>query len=71
MFFFFSDWCNKKGVPIKCFTQWISLIIENVNKRIEKLKNKFKFSKVKHVCKGSKGDFLLKNLTRTICHVPY
>ena len=49
MFFFFSDWCNKKGVPIKCFTQWISLIIENVNKRIEKLKNKFKFSKVKHV----------------------
>ena len=24
---FSSDWCNKKGVPVGCFTQWISLVI--------------------------------------------
>ena len=29
---FFSDSCNKKGVPVKCFTQWISLVMEKVNK---------------------------------------
>ena len=46
---FSSDWCNKKGVPIKCFTQWISKVMEKVNKKIEQLKNKFKFSRVKQV----------------------
>ena len=25
---FSSDWCNKKGVHVKCFTQWISIIME-------------------------------------------
>ena len=33
---FSSDWCNKKGVPVKCFTQWISILI-------------IKFSRVKQV----------------------
>ena len=48
---FSSDWCDKKEVPVKCFTQWISLVMENANKRIKELKNKFKFSKVKQVLK--------------------
>ena len=46
---FSSDWCNKKGVPVKCFTQWISIVMEKVNKKIEELKSKFKFSRVKQV----------------------
>ena len=46
---FSSDWCNKKGAPVKCFTQWISIVMEKVNKKIKELKNKFKFSKVKQV----------------------
>ena len=46
---FSSDWCNKKGVPVKCFTQWINIVMEKVNKKIEELKNKFKFSRVKQV----------------------
>ena len=46
---FSSDWCNRKGVPVKCFTQWISIVMEKVNKKIEELKNKFKFSRVKKV----------------------
>ena len=46
---FSSDWCNKKGVPVKCFTQSISIVMEKVNKKIEELKNKFKFSRVKQV----------------------
>ena len=35
---FCFDWCNKKGVPVKCFTQWISIVIEKVNKKIKSLK---------------------------------
>ena len=34
---FSSDWCNKRGVPVKCFTQWISIVMEKVNKKIEEL----------------------------------
>ena len=34
---FSSDWCYKKAVPVKCFTQWISLVMEKVNKRIKEL----------------------------------
>ena len=34
---FYSDWCYKKGVPVKCFTQWISLVMKNFNKRIKEL----------------------------------
>ena len=45
----FSDWCNNKGVPVKCFTQWISIVIGKVNKKIKELKNKLKFSRVKQV----------------------
>ena len=51
---FSSDWCNKMSVPIKCFTQWISLVMGKINKKIKKLKNKFKFSKVAHVLKDRK-----------------
>ena len=29
--------------------QWISIVMEKVNKKIEELKNKFKFSRVKKV----------------------
>ena len=43
---FSFDWCNKKGVPVKCFTQWMSLVMEKVNKRIKELKNKFKVKQV-------------------------
>ena len=32
---FSSDWCNKKGVPVKCFTQWISIVMEKVNKKLK------------------------------------
>ena len=46
---FSSDWCDKKGVPVKCFTQWISIVLEKVDKKIEELKNKFKFSRIKQV----------------------
>ena len=46
---FSSDWCNKKGVPVKCFTHWISIVMEKVNNKIKKLKSKIKFSKVKQV----------------------
>ena len=35
-----SDWCNRKGVPVKYFIQWISIVMEKVNKKIEELKNK-------------------------------
>ena len=51
---FSSNWCYKKGVPVKSFTQWISLVMEKVNKKIKELKNKFKFSKVKQVLKDPK-----------------
>ena len=51
---FSSGWCYKKGVPVKCFSQWINLVREKVNKRIKELKNKFKFSKVRQVLKGPK-----------------
>ena len=46
---FSFDWCNKMGVPVKYFLQWISIVMEKVNKKIEELKNKFKFSRVKQV----------------------
>ena len=39
---FFSDWCNKKGVPVKYFTQWISIVKEKDNKKIKELNNKYK-----------------------------
>ena len=29
--------CNKKAVPVKSLTQWVSLVIEKVNKRIKKV----------------------------------
>ena len=50
---FYSDWCNKKGVPVKCFTQWISLVMEKVNSKIKEFKNRFKFSKIKQVLRDS------------------
>ena len=34
---FSSDWCNKKGVHVKCFTQWISIVMEKVNKKLKNL----------------------------------
>ena len=37
---FSSDWCNKKGVPVKCFTHWISIVMEKVNNKIKNLKVK-------------------------------
>ena len=46
---FSSDWCNNKGVPVKYFTHWISIVMGKVNKIIKELKNKFKFSRVKQV----------------------
>ena len=45
----FSDWCNKRGVLVKYLTEWISLVMEKVYKRIKELKDKFKFSKVRQV----------------------
>ena len=41
-------------VTVKCFTQWISLVMEKVHKRIKELKSKFKLSKVKQVLNVSK-----------------
>ena len=35
---FSSNSCNKKGVPVKCFTQRINLVMEKVNKKIKNLK---------------------------------
>ena len=35
---FYSDCCNKKGVPVKCFTQWINIVVEKVNKKLKNLK---------------------------------
>ena len=35
---FSSDWCNEKGAPVKCFTQWISIVMKKVNKKLKKLK---------------------------------
>ena len=32
-----SNWCNEKGVPVKCFTQWTRTVMEK--KSIKKLKN--------------------------------
>ena len=66
---FFSDWCNKKGVPVKYFTQWMSVVMEKVNKK--KLKNLKVNLNLVTLNQGSIGDFLFKHFTRTICHVPY
>ena len=33
---FSSNWWNKKGVPVKYFMQWISLVMEKNNKIILK-----------------------------------
>ena len=42
---FSSDWCNRKGVPVTCFTQWISIT------RIIRVSIKsFKKSFLKHIC---------------------
>ena len=65
-----SDWCNKKGVPVKCFTQQISLVMENFNKRIKELQNKFKFSKVKQLLKDPKVISCL-NILQEQCHTSY
>ena len=46
---FSSDWCNKKGVLVKCFAHWVNIVKEKVNKKIKELKSKIKFSKVKQV----------------------
>ena len=54
---FSSDWCNKKGVPVKCFAQWISIVMGKVNKRIKELKSKVRFSKVKKVLRDPKVIF--------------
>ena len=35
---FSSGWCNKIGVPVKCFTLWISIVMEKVNKKIKERK---------------------------------
>ena len=67
---FSSDWCNRKGVPVKCFTQWISLVMEKVNKKIEELKNKFKFRRVKQVLRDPEVVSNL-NILQEQCHVSY
>ena len=41
-----SDWCNKKGLPVKCFKQ----LWKKSTKKLKNL-NKFKFRKVKQVLK--------------------
>ena len=46
---FSSDWCNKDW----CFTQWIGIVVERVNKKNKEIKSKFKFSKVKEVLRES------------------
>ena len=51
---FSSDWCNKTGVPVQCFTQWMSIVTEKLKKKIKKLKNKFKFSEFKQVLRDPK-----------------
>ena len=58
----FSDWCNKRGVLVKYLTEWISLVMEKVYKRIKELKDKFKFSKVRQVLKHSNVISYLKIL---------
>ena len=55
---FSSDWCNKKGVPVKCFTQWISLVMEKVNTKIEKLKIKLNLVGL-NKCEGIQRWFLI------------
>ena len=59
---FSSDWCNKKGVPVKCFAQWISIVMGKVNKRIKELKSKVRFSKVKKVLRDPEVIFCLNIL---------
>ena len=56
---FSSDWCNEKGVPVKCFT---SIGMEKFIKKIKKLKSKFRFSKVKQVVMGPQMISYLKVL---------
>ena len=50
---FSSDCCDKEGVSVKCFTQWIGIVVERVNKKIKEIKSKFKFSKVREVLRES------------------
>ena len=57
-----SDCCNKKGVSFKCFTPWISLVMEKFIKEIKELKNKFKFSRVKQVLEDPKVIYYLNIL---------
>ena len=66
-----SDWCNKKEVPVKCFTQWISIVMEKVNKKIEELKNKFKFSSAKQVVRDPEVVSYLNILQEqyVMCHI--
>ena len=58
------------GVPVKCFIQWISIVMEKVNKKIEDLKINLNLVGL-NKCQGSRYGFLFKHLTRTICHVIY
>ena len=59
---FYSEWCIKKGVSVKCFTQRISLVMEKAKKRIKELKDRFKCSKVKQVLKDKNVISYLKTL---------
>ena len=51
---FFSHWWKKNGVPFKCFTHSISIVMGKVNNKIKRLKSTFKFSKVKQVPRNPK-----------------
>ena len=59
---FSSNWCNKKVVPVKCFTQWITIVMAKVNKNIKDLKSTFKFSKVKQVLRNPEAISYLNTL---------
>ena len=50
---FSPDWCNKKEVPVKCFTQWISLAMKKV-KELKNLKTNLNLVKLKQMLKHSK-----------------
>ena len=50
---FSPDWCNKKEVPLKCFTQWISLAMKKV-KELKNLKTNLNLVKLTQMLKHSK-----------------
>ena len=55
---FSSEWCDKKGVPTKWFTEWISLVMKKVNKKLKNIEMNLNLVRLQK-CSGSKGDFLL------------